>query len=202
METQSEAGDARRLAIINPVTAASAILALNGFGRLSKQSAVLMDAKYVARGVPQRRHPAGWRAFAYFVIKNVPAPVTFAAAVSVYAAGLGAISYPLWRPYLPAQRAADGSWQRGTQWSPDFFVDSWGSMALLAVLGVGVLWCAPQIVGFLTTIDRILICALLIAGSTRRPPARCAIPAAGPADRTPAARSRPAPSTAASPAPT
>lgn len=113
------------------------------------------------------RDPAGWRAVAYFVIKIVLAPLTFAVAVSVYATGLGAISYPLWRPYLPAQLAADGSWHRGTQWWPDFFVDSWGSMALLAVIGIGVLWCAPRVVGFLVTIDRILIAALLTAGSAR-----------------------------------
>lgn len=121
----------------------------------------------VAATVAVLRDPAGWRAVAYFVIKIVLAPVTFAVAVSVYAAGLGAISYPLWRPYLPAQQAADGSWHRGTQWWPDFFVDSWASMALLAVMGAGVLWCAPRIVAFFTTVDRILIGGLLTAGPAR-----------------------------------
>ncbi len=114
------------------------------------------------------RNPAGWRAVGYFVIKLVLAPVTFAVAVAGYAAGLGAISYPAWRTHLPEQMASDGSLHRGTQWWPDFFVDTWPRMAILAVLGSGVLWCAPRAVGFLTGIDRILIVTLLTdtAGTT------------------------------------
>lgn len=121
----------------------------------------------VAAIVAVLRDPAGWRAVAYFVIKIVLAPVTFTVAIAFYAAGLGAVSYPLWRPYLPAQQAADGTWHRGTQWWPGFFVDGWGSMAVLAALGAGVLWCAPRVVGFLTTIDRMLITTLLTADSAR-----------------------------------
>jgi hypothetical protein len=55
----------------------------------------------------------------------------------------------------------DGTPHRGAQWWPGFFVDSWLSMTVLAILGLGVLWCAPRVVGFLTTIDRILIGTLL-----------------------------------------
>jgi hypothetical protein len=107
------------------------------------------------------RDPVGWRAVAYFVIKIVLAPFTFGIAVGLYTAGLGAVSYPMWRPYLPAQQAADGSWHRGTQWWPDFFVDGWASMTVMALVGLGVLWCAPRVVAFMTTIDRILIDSLL-----------------------------------------
>jgi hypothetical protein len=118
--------------------------------------------------------PAGWRAVGYFVIKLVLAPVTFAVAVATYAAGLGAISYPLWRPYLPEQAASDGSLHRGTQLWPDFFIDTWPRMLFFAVVGAGVLWCAPRVVAFLTTIDRMLITGLLADGRTatdgRRPP--------------------------------
>ena len=104
---------------------------------------------------------AGWRAVGYFVIKMVLAPVTFACAVATYAAGLGAITYPLWRNYLPEQMASDGSLHRGTQWWPDFFVDTWSRMAVLALVGAGMLWCAPRVVGFFTTVDRMLIITLL-----------------------------------------
>jgi hypothetical protein len=107
------------------------------------------------------RDPANWRAVAYFVIKIVLAPVTFGVAVAFYAYGLGAISYSLWRPYLPEVVASDGSLHRGDQLWPDFFVDGWLSMVVLAVLGLGVLWCAPRVLSFLTTIDRILIGSLL-----------------------------------------
>ncbi|MGS0686565.1 sensor domain-containing protein [Nakamurella sp. GG22] len=107
------------------------------------------------------RDGVGWRAVGYFVIKLALAPVTFAVAVAFYAAGLGALTYPVWHGYLPEQAASDGSLHRGMQWWPDFFVDGWASMAVLALIGAGILWCAPRVVGFLTTIDRMLIAALL-----------------------------------------
>ena len=107
------------------------------------------------------RDPANWRAIAYFVIKIGLAPLTFGLAVGMYSYGLGAVSYSLWRPFLPEVMASDGTLHRGEQWWPDFFVDGWLSMTVLALLGLGVLWCAPRVVNFLTTIDRILIGTLL-----------------------------------------
>ena len=107
------------------------------------------------------RDPANWRAIAYFVIKIGLAPLTFGVAVGMYSYGLGAVSYSLWRPFLPEVMAADGTLHRGEQWWPDFFVDGWLSMTVLAMLGLGVLWCAPRVVSFLTTIDRVLIGTLL-----------------------------------------
>jgi hypothetical protein len=109
------------------------------------------------------RDPANWRATAYFVIKIVLAPVTFGVAVGMYSYGIGAISYSLWRPYLPEVMASDGSLHRGDQLWPDFFIDSWLSMVVLALIGLGVLWFAPRVLSFLTTIDRILIINLLSA---------------------------------------
>ncbi len=111
------------------------------------------------------RDPASWRAVAYFVIKIVLAPVTFGVAVGMYAYGLGAISYSLWRPFLPEVIASDGTLHRGEYLWPDFFVDGWLSMTVLAMLGLGALWCAPRVLSFLTTIDRVLIGNLLCARS-------------------------------------
>ena len=111
---------------------------------------------------------ACWRAVCYFVIKIALAPVTFGLALGSYAAGLAAVTYPIWRPYLPEQAASDGSLHRGTQWWPDYFVDTWPRMVFLAIVGLGVLWLAPRVVRFLTTIDRILIVSLL-TGDTSRP---------------------------------
>ncbi len=110
---------------------------------------------------------ACWRAVCYFVIKIALAPVTFGLALGFYAAGLGAVTYPMWRPYLPEQVASDGSLHRGTEWWPDYFVDTWPRMAVMAILGLCVLWLAPMVVRFLTTIDRILIVSLL-TGDTGR----------------------------------
>lgn len=136
------------LALLDLPSSAPRWVAARRPGAISAVGAVLGD-------------PAGWRAVAYFVIKIVLAPVTFAVAVGLYAYGLGAITYPLWRPYLPLEQASDGSLHRGAQWWPDFFIDGWASMALLALLGMGVLWCAPRVLSFLTTIDRVLIGSLL-----------------------------------------
>lgn len=107
------------------------------------------------------RDPAGWRAVAYWVIKIVLAPVTFGVAVGFYGYGLGALTYPLWRFWLPLEAASDGSLHRGLQWWPDGYADNWPSIVLFPLLGLGVLWCAPRLVRFLVTIDRVLIAGLL-----------------------------------------
>lgn len=104
---------------------------------------------------------AAWRSFGYFCIKIVLAPVTFGLAVGLYSFGLGSISYPLWRGYLPAQRASDGSMHRGAQWWPGYFVDTVPRMLFFAVLGVVVLWIAPRVLRAPLTLDRMLIAGLL-----------------------------------------
>jgi hypothetical protein len=111
------------------------------------------------------RDPANWRAVAYFVIKIVLAPVTFGVAIGMYGYGLGALSYSFWRPFLPEVVASDGTLHRGEELWPGFFIDSWLSMVVLALIGLGVLWCAPRVLSFLTTIDRVLIGTLLASRS-------------------------------------
>lgn len=112
------------------------------------------------------RDPAGWRAVAYSFIKIALAPLTFGVAVGFYGYGLGALSYPLWRFTLPLEAASDGTLHRGLEWWPDGYADSWPSIILFPLLGLGVLWCAPRIVRFLITIDRVLIASLLGARPT------------------------------------
>lgn len=107
------------------------------------------------------RDPVHWRAVAYFVIKIGLAPLTFAVAVAFYSAGLGAVTYPAWRLWLPARTGPDGLLHHGTELWPGFNLDTWPAMVAYALLGLGVLWCAPRVVGFLTTADRILIVTLL-----------------------------------------
>lgn len=105
--------------------------------------------------------PGCWRAVTYHCVKILLAPITFAFAVGFYAAGLGALSYGLWQRYLPYQSASDGSRHRGAQWWPDYFIDTWPRMLLLAGCGALILLAAPATVRFFTTIDRILIASLL-----------------------------------------
>ena len=107
------------------------------------------------------RDGAAWRAVLYFLIKIVLAPVTFTMAVALYSWGLGAVTYPVWRPFLPAQQAADGTWHSGAQMWNDFFVDTWPRMAVFGVVGLLVLLAAPYILRGFVTADRLLIGSLL-----------------------------------------
>jgi hypothetical protein len=110
------------------------------------------------------RDPGSWRAVAYFIIKIVLAPLTFGVAVGFYAYGVGMLTYSLWRPFLSTDVLPDGTLYRGEVWWPDFLANTWPGMVVLAIIGLGVLWCAPRVVGFLTTIDRVLIGNLLAGG--------------------------------------
>jgi hypothetical protein len=107
------------------------------------------------------RDGAAWRAVAYFLIKIALAPVTFAMAIGLYAWAFGAVTYPAWRGYLPAQLGTDGAWHRGTQLWNGYFVDTWPAMALLAAVGLAVLLAAPHLLRAVVAIDRRLIGALL-----------------------------------------
>ena len=104
---------------------------------------------------------AAWRTVAYFMVKIVLAPVTFTVALALYAWGFGAITYPAWRGYLPAQLGADGVWHHGTQLWNGYFVDTWPAMAAFALIGVLVLLAAPRLVRALVSVDRRLIDCLL-----------------------------------------
>lgn len=107
------------------------------------------------------RDAAAWRAVLYFLIKIVLAPVTFTVAVALYSWGLGAVTYPVWRPFLPAQQAADGTWHSGAQMWNDFFIDTWPRMAVFGMLGLLVLLAAPYLLRAFVTADRLLIGSLL-----------------------------------------
>ncbi len=109
------------------------------------------------------RDPAHWRAVAYHGIAIVLAPLSFSIAVTLYGGGLGAVTYPVWHPLLPEPGAGDGR----PPWVLQILIDTWPGRLGLAVVGLGVLWCAPRVVAGLTTIDRILITGLLGARPSR-----------------------------------
>ena len=110
---------------------------------------------------------AAWRAVTYHVVAILLAPLRFSIAVGLYAGGLGGVTYPLWRMWLPAEPGADGQWHRGHEWIPGHFVDTPVTMAVQAALAVALLMLAPRAVRLLTTMDRVLIATLLgPSGST------------------------------------
>lgn len=107
------------------------------------------------------RDGANWRAACFHAVNIVLAPVQFAFTIGFLAYGLGAVTYVVWRPYLPVEIAADGSRHRGAQLLPDLFVDTTPRMVLFAVAGVVVLLLLPYVVRFFATIHRSLMRLLL-----------------------------------------
>lgn len=108
-----------------------------------------------------------WRAVGYWLTKMVLAPVQFGLMVGFYGYGLGAVTYPLWRRWLPAQRASDGSWHRGSSFGTNFFIDTWPMMLAQLLIGLVVLMLAPAVVRAVNSIDGGLL-RLLVAGREGR----------------------------------
>lgn len=148
-------------------------------------AASLLDMSLPAPGPVRRRHPGfvgairdrltdvdAWRAFGCLCGKMAMAPATFAIAVFFYS-GLGAVSYPIWRPFLPAQLGPDGQWHRGTQLWNGFFLDTWPTITIQVVAGVALLIAAPYALRGILSADRNLMRSLLTA---RPEPAAAAAP--------------------------
>lgn len=157
-----------------PVIIAALLLARLGGAMQIGLARSLLDAPVLVPGPFRRRSPgfagligavladgAAWRAVGYFLIKIVLAPITFTVAVALYAWGLGAVTYPAWRPFLPAQLGSDRMWHHGTQLWNGYFIDTWPAMAAFAAVGLLVLLAAPHVLRWFVTADRLLIGGLL-----------------------------------------
>ena len=109
---------------------------------------------------------AGWRAFCYLLVKFPLAIINVVVAVTLWAYGLGALSYPIWRRYLPLQHDSHGVAHRGESFNSTFFIDTWPRMGAQMAVGVVLLLLAVPAVRGLVALDRMLIRGLL--GPTRR----------------------------------
>lgn len=76
-------------------------------------------------------------------------------------AGLGMVTYPAWRLFLPEQLGADGAMHRGTSLWNGTFIDTWPSMAIYALIGAALIVITPLIVRGLTRVDHALARATL-----------------------------------------
>jgi signal transduction histidine kinase len=154
------------------------LLGARGWGTMYRALAARLLDTRIDRPAPYVRPRGFWRAFgALFADADawrallfmfLTFPLSLAATVinaSVLATALQAITYPLWRNYLPAQQAGDGTWQRGSQWGSDYFIDTPGRMALQALAGVGLLLLWPWLVRGFGQLFRLLSSSLL--GPTR-----------------------------------
>lgn len=102
----------------------------------------------------------GWRAMAFLLVRFPVAVIDFAVAVTFWAYGLGAVTYPFWRLFLPVQ-SEDGQVHRGGDLGPHYFLDTPSRIIVTAVIGVVILILAPWVVRAVLSIDRLLIRGLL-----------------------------------------
>lgn len=110
----------------------------------------------------------GWRSIAFLLLRFPLAIVDYTVAVTVWACALGGITYPAWRNGLPRQLDR-GSYHRGAELFPHFFLDTPLRIIATALVSVGVLFAAPWAVRAVVSMDRYLIRALLgPTTSTRR----------------------------------
>lgn len=156
-----------------PIVMVGIAFALGGGALYRDLGRKLLDLPVLSPGRRVRRHSgvtglvrdtvtdsAAWRAVSYLLIKIVLAPVTFALAVSFYS-GFGMVTYPIWRPFLPAELGSDGQWHHGAQIWSGMYIDTWPLMAMYVAIGLAMVLLAPHVVRWVLGADRHLITALL-----------------------------------------
>jgi signal transduction histidine kinase len=102
----------------------------------------------------------GWRAILFLFLQFPMAIIDYTVAVTVWSAGLGAITYPAWRNGLPRQLDR-GAYHRGAQLYPHFWLDTPWRILATAAFGILVVLIAPWAVRATVSVDRLLIKGLL-----------------------------------------
>jgi signal transduction histidine kinase len=102
----------------------------------------------------------GWRAIAFMLIQFPVAIFDFVVVVTLWSMALGSLTYPIWQPTLPGQRA-HGVVHHGAQLTPNYFLDTPARIAGTAVVGAVLVLIAPWVVRGVVSIDRFLIENLL-----------------------------------------
>ncbi|WP_019147484.1 sensor histidine kinase [Timonella senegalensis] len=105
---------------------------------------------------------AGWRSIAYIVIAFITGIFAFCVSVTFFAVGIGGVTYPLWYRYLPAQQISDGTWHRGAQYRPEYFIDTPPRILAQALICLVVLvWVWPLLNNSLARLQAVLAATLL-----------------------------------------
>ncbi|WP_232291814.1 sensor histidine kinase [Frankia sp. QA3] len=108
----------------------------------------------------------GWRALPYLLLKFPLSLISGIVSTALWSYALGAVSYPVWRPFLPLQHDGDGHGHRGASFGTDFFLDTAPLVTAVTVTGLLLLAVARWSVRGLVHLDLLLIRGLL--GPTRR----------------------------------
>lgn len=101
-----------------------------------------------------------WRARLYLAVKLPTGVASFVVAVTFFGCGVGGVTYPAWRPFLPCDDVHDGVCHRGSQLGNHYF-DTPFQVVLVALSGVVLFVFAPWAVRGILVIDKFLIRALL-----------------------------------------
>jgi signal transduction histidine kinase len=102
----------------------------------------------------------GWRASLFLLLQLPVSIVNFTFATVFWGYGLGALTYPIWQPFLPYQ-TAHGVRHRGANFGSSYFLDTPGRIAVTAITGFILVCIAPRIVHGILAIDRVMIRGLL-----------------------------------------
>jgi signal transduction histidine kinase len=155
--------------VVGVFVIAFGLLVARGFGSAYRGLGRGLLGIEVETPLPHRRRPGlpgwlidrnGWRAAGFLLVQLPVAILNFTLAVSFWTYGLGALTYPIWWRFLPAQ-TVDGVRHRGTNFGPHYFIDTPGRIAVGALIGFILLCLAPRVVHGVLAIDRGLIRALL-----------------------------------------
>ena len=109
----------------------------------------------------QLRNGAAWKARGYLVLKLPLGIATFVLATVFWVYGLGALSYPIWRPFLPCQTGDDGRCHRGTSFGSTYFIDTPGRIVMFAFAGALLTLCAPWVTRGIVRVDLASLRALV-----------------------------------------
>ena len=78
-----------------------------------------------------------WRALLFMLVSFPLALAASYISTAVLVIALGSITYPIWRPFVPAQQATDGSWHRGSMLGTDYFIDTPARIMMQVLVGIG-----------------------------------------------------------------
>ena len=107
-----------------------------------------------------------WRARAYLLLKLPLGILTFVTAVAFWSYGLGAVTYAIWRPFLPCNSPSSGQCHRGMQFGDNYTFDTPFRIVLVTVAGILLVFAAPWVVRAAVLVDRLVARPLL--GPTAR----------------------------------
>jgi signal transduction histidine kinase len=117
----------------------------------------------------QLRNGTAWRARCYLVLKFPLGIASFVLATVFWVEGLGALTYPVWRPFLPCQTGDDGRCHRGTSFGNSYFIDTPWRIIGFAVAGFLLVLAAPWVTRAFVRIDEAALRGLVApSGRDRR----------------------------------